>query len=154
MQKRPNILIIEPRQDVRTFLEMTLCHEGMRVFSAMNLGSALLQLRVLESDLIIIGNGREALDAGDAVAKIKALSLSPLLALGHGNGVAAWPGIAAALPYPLGAGQLCAEVSRLLGGQVQPVRVEPRKAGMDGPTDHPILGIVRPFFDEVEYEGA
>ena len=66
MQKRPSILIIESRQNARTFLEMTLCYEGMRVFSAVNLSSALLQLRVLQPDLIIIGSGRHELEASDA----------------------------------------------------------------------------------------
>ena len=117
MEKRPNILIIEPRSNIRTFLEMTLSHEGMRVFTAVNLNSALLQLRVLQPDLIIVGGAYDELQESNAVTKIKALSHSPLLAVGHGNGVAAWPGIAASLPYPLGPGQLCAKVAGLLDRQ-------------------------------------
>ena len=61
MRTRPSVLIVEPQQNTRTFLEMTLSQEGVRVFSAVSLQSALLQLRILQPDLIIVGfDGRDA----------------------------------------------------------------------------------------------
>lgn len=117
MGKRPSVLIIEARQNTRTFLEMTLSQEGVRVFSAINLASALLQLRVLQPDLIILGLGQQEYEAGAALAQIRALSLSPLLLLGDGSGGRPGPGIAEILPYPYHAGQLCATVAQLLEGR-------------------------------------
>jgi DNA-binding response OmpR family regulator len=154
MEKRPSILIIEPRHSTRTFLEMTLCHEGMRVFSAMNLSSALLQLRVLQPDLIIIGLGRQELEASDAAAQIKALSHSPLLALGHGNGVALGAGFAGVLPYPFGPGQLCAEISGLLGRPCASYPGRSRKVTVGRSTEHLIQDTAWTIGEEVKYEIA
>ena len=119
MRKRPSVLVIEQQQSTRTTLEMTLSHEGLRVFSASSLDSALLQLRVLQPDLIIIGLDRQELDDGAAAAQIRALSPSPLLVLGHDDGAtaAAMPGIADSLSYPLNVEQLCAKAAGLLGEQ-------------------------------------
>ncbi len=114
MEKRPGILIVEPRHNVRTFLEMTLSQAGARVFSAVNLASALLQLRVLQPDLIIIGSGWQERQGGAALAQIRALSSSPLLALGDDTGATLGPGFAETLPYPYHVGQLCATVAQLL----------------------------------------
>ena len=119
MRKRPSILLIEPRQNIRTTLEMTLCHGGMQVFSAVNLDSALLQLRVLQPDLIIIGFERPGSEEGAAVARIKALSSAPLLALGDGNGASPVPGVADTLSSPLNIGQLCVRVAGLLDARVE-----------------------------------
>ena len=58
------VLIIEPRRSVRTMLEMILCGEGLQVFAATSLHSALLQLRVLQPDLIILGTAGAARDGG------------------------------------------------------------------------------------------
>jgi DNA-binding NtrC family response regulator len=122
MGKRPSVLVIEPQQSARTTLEMTLSHEGMRVFSAVSLDSALLQLRVLQPDLIIIGLDRQALEDSAATVQIRALSPAPLLVLGHEDGAtpAAMPGIADSLPYPLNVEQLCAKVAKLLVGSRLP----------------------------------
>lgn len=120
MGKRPSVLIVEPRQNTRTFLEMTLNQEGVRVFSAVSLKSALLQLRVLQPDLIIVGFDRH--DAGQcaAVAQINGLSLAPVLALGDGHDTSLGSGIADTLPCsPLNAGQLCAKVTELLRNHAQ-----------------------------------
>lgn len=118
MGKRPSVLIIEPQQSTRTTLEMTLSHEGLRVFSAVSLDSALLQLRVLRPDLIIVGFHRDDPEECAAVTQINALSPSPLLALGHEDGgtAAAMPGFADSLSYPLDVEQLCAKVAGLLVG--------------------------------------
>jgi DNA-binding response OmpR family regulator len=117
MRNRPSVLIIESRQNTRTFMEMVLSQEGMRVFSAVSLCSALLQLRVLQPDLIIIGFDGQA---GEGVAaKIHVLSAAPLLVLGDGNGVTPGPGVSDVLPYPYGAGELCAKVAGLLGEPVE-----------------------------------
>ena len=154
MDKRPSILIIEPRHSTRTFLEMTLCHEGMRVFSAVNLSSALLQLRVLQPDLIIIGLGRPELEASDAAAQIKSLSHSPLLALGHGNGAALGVGFAGVLPYPFGPGQLCAEIAGLLGRPCASYPGRSRKVTVGRSTEHLIQDIAWTIGEEVNYESA
>ncbi len=118
MEKRPGILIIEARHNVRTFLEMTLSQGGARVFSAVNLASALLQLRVLQPDLIIIGLDGQDGEVSAVLAQIRAVSTSPLLALGDDPGVASGPGIAGILPYPYHVSQLCTMVAQLLAGRV------------------------------------
>ena len=117
MRRRPNILIIEPRQNVRTFVEMTLSQERMRVFSALNLSSALLQLRVLRPDLIIVGFDGQDGEESAVVAQIRALSLAPLLALEHEEGSMPRWGIADTLPHPYCAGVLCAKIAELLGAR-------------------------------------
>ncbi len=105
------VLIVEPRRSVRTMLEMILCGEGLQVFSAASLRSALLQLRVLRPDLIILGAAR---DGGSSVAEIRALSPAWILALeGIGGGEPA-SGADDRLAYPFGASELCAAVSGLL----------------------------------------
>jgi DNA-binding response OmpR family regulator len=116
MNKRPSVLVVESRQNTRTFLEMTLSQEGMCVFSAINLASALLQLRVLRPDLIIVALDRRLLVDGAAVAQIKALTEAPVLALAADGEDMPWPGIADILPYPIKAGQLRSKVAGLLGG--------------------------------------
>lgn len=118
--KRPCVLIVESRQDTRTLLEMTLSQEGVRVFSALNLSSALLQLRVLQPDLIIIGFDR--CDAGEcsAVAQISRLSAAPVLALGDAADASLGASIADTLSFPLQAGQLCAKVAGLLNAAYEP----------------------------------
>ena len=116
MVSRPGILIVESRQNTRTFLEMTLSQEGFSVSSAVNLNSALLQLRVLRPDLIIVGFDQLEFDVDAAVAQFKALSSAPLLARGDGDGAPPVPGIADTLSCPLNVGQLCAKVARLLDG--------------------------------------
>ena len=118
MGNRPSVLIIEPQQSNRTTLEMTLSHEGMRVYSATSLGSALLQLRVLQPDLIIIGFDGQELAESAAVAQVKALSPAPVLVLGNGTGTSRGPGIADCLTYPLNIEQLCAKVALLLDTRV------------------------------------
>lgn len=115
MGSRPSILIVESRQNTRTFLEMTLSQEGFSVFSAVNLNSALLQLRVLRPELIIVGFDQLEFDVDAAVARFKALSSSPLFVLGGSNGIAKRPGIADTLLDPFNVGELCVKVVRLLG---------------------------------------
>jgi DNA-binding response OmpR family regulator len=116
MEKRPSVLIIEPQQSTRTTLEMTLSHEGLRVFSAVTLDSALLQLRVLQPDLIIIDLDGQEPERSVAVAQIRALSPAPLLALGSADKAGAPPrqGVVDTLPYPFNVGQLCVKVAMLL----------------------------------------
>lgn len=114
MGTRPSVLIIEPQQSTRITLEMTLSHEGVRVFSAVSLDSALLQLRVLQPDLIIVGSDRHHPEECVAVEEIKALSPAPLLALEDGTDGALVPGFADTLSYPLNIEQLCAKVAMLL----------------------------------------
>ena len=120
MGYRPSVLIIEPQQSHRTTLEMTLSYEGMRVFSAISLDSALLQLRVLQPDLIIIGFDGQGSDESAAVAQIKVLSSAPLLVLGDWDRASQRPGVADTLPYPFNVEQLCAKVAMLLVGQGLP----------------------------------
>lgn len=120
MVTRPSILVIEPQQSTRTTLEMTLSHEGMRVFSAISLDSALLQLRVLQPDLIIVGFDRQKPDESIAVTQIKMLSRAPLLALEDGTDGAPVPDFADTLSYPLNVELLCAKVAMLLVGQCLP----------------------------------
>jgi DNA-binding response OmpR family regulator len=124
MGNRPSVLIIEPQRSTRTSLEMTLSCEGMRVFSAISLGSALLQLRILQPDLIIVGFDGQELDESAAVTQIKALSPSPLLVLGRSADAPARPGIAGTLPYPLDMAQLSAKIAGLLDGHVYPFHQE------------------------------
>jgi DNA-binding response OmpR family regulator len=118
MGKRPSVLVIEPQQSTRTTLEMMLSHEGLRVFSATSLGSALLQLRVLQPDLIIIGFDGQELAESAAVAQVKALSPAPVLVLGNATGTSRGPGVADCLTYPLNIEQLCAKVALLLDTRV------------------------------------
>jgi DNA-binding response OmpR family regulator len=108
-------LIIEPRHSTRTLLEMTLSHEGMQVYSAVTLSSALLQLRVLEPDLIIVALDHSGIEGSKAASQIRTLSASPLLALGDESGAPSGPEYADTVPYPFSAGQLCKKVARLLG---------------------------------------
>lgn len=117
MEKRPGILIVEARHNIRTFLEMTLSQEGVQVFSAVNLASALLQLRVLQPDLIIVGVGPRECEECAALSQIRALSSSPLLVLGDGSDTTARPDSAEILPYPYQVGQLCAKVAQMLEGR-------------------------------------
>lgn len=132
MAKRPSVLIIESRQNTRTLLEMTLCHDGMRVFSAVDLDSARLQLRVLQPDLIIVGSDHGMVENDDAMAQLRALSPAPLLALGRGAPASMKLGPAATLPYPISAGELCAKVAELLGSVPAPAgRAGRDQAGRD-----------------------
>ena len=87
MQRRPSVLIIESRHSTRTLLEMTLSHAGLRVYSAVSLDSALLQLRVLEPDLILVGFDHAGPAESSAAVQIRALSASPLLALADETGM-------------------------------------------------------------------
>jgi len=120
MGRRPSVLIIESRQSIRTFMEMTLSQEGLQVFSAISLRSALLQLRVIQPDLIILGADPHEIEKGQAVAQIRALCPAPLLALEGQGGAIPGPGFDDLLPHPYDAGQLCAKVARLLSGQGPP----------------------------------
>jgi DNA-binding response OmpR family regulator len=113
---RPSVLIIESHQSTRTFMEMTLSQEGLRVFSAISLSSALLQLRVIQPNLIILGIDWHEIEQGQAVDQIRTLCPAPLLALGGKNGATTGPGIADTLPYPYSVGELCIKVSALLSG--------------------------------------
>jgi len=115
MQRRSSVLIIEPRHSTRTLLEMTLSHAGLRVYSAVTLDSALLQLRVLEPDLIIVGFDHSGIEAHQAARQIRALSKSPLLALADESGASPGPEYADTVPYPLSAGKLCKKIAGLLG---------------------------------------
>jgi DNA-binding response OmpR family regulator len=114
MLKRPNVLIVEPRQSARTFLEMTLNQEGVRVYSAVSLDSALLQLRVLQPDLIIVALDGCTFEGGVELARIRVLSQAPVLVLRDDRDERVWPGIAGTLSYPIKAGQLCKKVAGLL----------------------------------------
>lgn len=105
------ILIVEPRRSMRTMLEMILTGEGLQIFAAATLRSALLQLRVLQPDLIILGAVN---DAGSAVAVIRAISPARVLAL-DGAGSTAEPGADRNLAHPFSASELCAAVLGLLG---------------------------------------
>ncbi len=115
MQRRPSVLIIESRHSTRTLLEMTLSHAGLRVYSAVSLDSALLQLRVLEPDLILVGFDHAGPAESSAAVQIRALSASPLLALADESGALPGPEYADTVPYPLNAGQLCKKIACLLG---------------------------------------
>jgi DNA-binding response OmpR family regulator len=117
MADSPIIFVIEARQNIRTMLEMTLSSERIRVFSATSLSSALLQLRVLQPDLIIVGSDGPELFTRTAVAQIKALSNVPLLLLGCATATMTVAGVDGTLLYPLDAGDLCAKVfGSLYGG--------------------------------------
>lgn len=115
MQRRPSVLIIESRHSTRTLLEMALSHAGMRVSSATTLNSALLQLRVLEPDLIIVGFDHSGIEENQAARQIRILSKAPLLALADESGALPGPEYADTVPYPLNAGQLCKKIACLLG---------------------------------------
>ncbi len=119
MGRRPSVLVIESQPNTRTLLEMTLSHEGLRVYSAVNLDSALLQLRILKPDLIIVGLDHQATQQNGTAGKIRELSRSPLLALGGECGASLGPEFADVVPYPINAGQLCSKVARLLGCSCQ-----------------------------------
>ena len=119
MRRRVSVLIVESRLGTRTFLELTLGQEGMRVFSAVSLNSALLQLRTLRPDLIIIGSEGQEHGEGVAETRIKALSAAPLLVLGNGADTAPAPGGAVPAPFLLNAGELCASVAQALGGRCE-----------------------------------
>lgn len=120
MKKRSSVLIVEPRHNMRTFLEMTLSQDGMHVFSAISLQSALLQLRILQPNLIIVGF--DAHEAGEwaAVSQINALSVAPVLTVGGIHHASPGPGIADTLAYPIDVSQLCAKVARLLDAPPAP----------------------------------
>jgi two-component system, OmpR family, KDP operon response regulator KdpE len=110
MAENPIIFVIEARQNVRTMLELTLASERIKVFSAISLSSALLQLRVLQPDLIIVGSDGPGMCTRTAVAQIKALSDVPLLLLESETATATVAGVDDTLRYPLDAGELCAKV--------------------------------------------
>jgi len=114
MGQRHQVLIVEPRRSVRTMLEMILCGEGLQVFSAASLRSALLQLRVLHPDLIILGTAGAVWDGGSPVSEIHALSQARVLALAGISGGEPAHGADRTLAYPFGASELCAAVSGLL----------------------------------------
>jgi len=126
MAENPTIFVIEARQNVRTMLEMTLssmtlssmsvasmtmASERIKVFSAISLSSALLQLRVLQPDLIIVGSDGPGMSTRSAVAQIKALSNVPLLLLGHAAATLTVAGDDDTLRDPLDAGELSAKVA-------------------------------------------
>jgi hypothetical protein len=134
MPESPIIFVIEARQNVRTMLEMTLSSmtsssatsslttssmtassERIRVFSAVSLGSALLQLRVLHPDLIIVGSDGPELTTRAAVAQVKALAGVPLLLLGWETAPKI-PGVDGTLRYPLDIGELFVKVMGVLCG--------------------------------------
>ena len=116
MGQSHQVLIVEPRRSVRTMLEMILCGEGLQVFSAASLRSALLQLRVLQPDLIILDADTTGSEGGSPISEIRALSKARVMALdGKGAGGSA-PGADHTLAHPFGASELCAVVSLLLEG--------------------------------------
>ena len=102
---------------------MTLSQEGFSVFSAVNLNSALLQLRVLRPDLIIVGFDQLEFDVDAAVAQFKALSSSPLFVLGGSNSIATRSGIADTLLDAFNVGELCVKVAGLLRLSSEPGRL-------------------------------
>lgn len=116
MGQSHQVLIIEPRRSVRTMLEMILCGEGLQVFSAASLRSALLQLRVLRPELIILGATNAARDGSSPVPEIRALSPAQVLALEGAGGGEPAHGADRTLAYPFGASELCAIVWLLLEG--------------------------------------
>lgn len=120
MRKHPSVLIIEPRHNTRTLLEMTLSQERMWAISAASVASALLQLRVLQPDLIIIGIDQKEFEPSTMVALIRTQSASPLLILGDADGVTRRQDGVDTLPCPFTAGQLCAKVAALLGRLSEP----------------------------------
>ena len=89
------------------------------------------------------------------MAQIKALSHSPLLALGHGNGVAAWPGMRGFCLILLA---LDNSAPRSRGCWVDRAPhsawAEPESLIVDRSTEHLIHGIVWTIGEEVEHESA
>lgn len=112
MSVRPAVLIIQPELSSRIMLEMALSSDGLRVFSAASLQSALRQLRVLIADLIILDERAAARGAkAETVERIRSCSAAPILGLGDFRdqaGVGDW------LPYPLNGAALSASAARLL----------------------------------------
>lgn len=81
MQGRPRVLIVDDDQHVRTLLELALSHGGFQVFSAPNGGSALLQLRVLRPDMVILDVMMPEPDGWETLQKIRETSSVPVMIL-------------------------------------------------------------------------
>ena len=85
MNERPRVLIVDDDQDVRTLLELALSHGGFQVSSAPNGSSALLQLRVVQPDVVILDILMPAPDGWETLRQIRALSNVPVLILTASN---------------------------------------------------------------------
>jgi two-component system KDP operon response regulator KdpE len=81
MKERPKVLIVDDDQDVRTLLELALSHAGFQVFSAPNGSSALLQLRVVQPDLVILDVLMPEPDGWRTLQHIREFSSVPILIL-------------------------------------------------------------------------
>lgn len=81
MKERPRVLIVDDDQDVRTLLELALSHAGFQVFSAPNGSSALLQLRVVQPDLVILDVLMPEPDGWRTLQQIREFSSVPILIL-------------------------------------------------------------------------
>ncbi|MGD8623516.1 MAG: response regulator [Anaerolineae bacterium] len=81
MKERPKVLIVDDDQDVRTLLELALSHAGFQVFSAPNGSSALLQLRVVQPDLVILDVLMPDPDGWRTLQRIREFSTVPVLIL-------------------------------------------------------------------------
>ena len=81
MNERPRVLIVDDDQAVRTLLELALSHGGFQVFSAPNGSSALLQIRVIQPDLVILDLLMPDPDGWRTLQKIREVSAVPILIL-------------------------------------------------------------------------
>jgi DNA-binding response OmpR family regulator len=81
MNEKPRVLIVDDDQAVRTLLELALSHTGFQVFSAPNGSSALLQLRVVQPDLLILDILMPGLDGWETLQQIREFSSIPILIL-------------------------------------------------------------------------
>jgi DNA-binding response OmpR family regulator len=81
MEERPRVLIVDDNQGTRILLELALSHQGFQVFSAPSGTSALLQLRVVQPDLIILDILMPGIDGWDTLEQIRAFSNIPIIVL-------------------------------------------------------------------------
>jgi DNA-binding response OmpR family regulator len=81
MTERPSVLVVDDDQAVRTLLELALSHGGFQVFSAPNGSSALLQIRIVQPDLVILDILMPDLDGWGTLQRIREVSTVPILIL-------------------------------------------------------------------------
>ncbi len=140
MESQPTVLLVVCRSSTRILLEMFLSNQDIEVFTAPSVHSALLQLRILHPDLIIV-DGRDLGDTWkDAVTRIKAHTSAAVWVLqeSHDKQHAAMQDAAVCMvsevdeqpAYPLNVANLTTQLMALLGDRW--VRVEHGRAGHRG----------------------
>lgn len=109
---QPVVLLVACKPSTRLMLEMFLLSKGLQVFAARSVQSALLQLRVLYPDLIILDGTETGNACAEIVSQLKQLSSAPVLVFRNAvSGAHRQPAVDGYLTYPVDIADLSAQVT-------------------------------------------